>query len=103
MYTCKQYAIWLLSKREYATKDLKKKLLKKYTEEDTATTIEFLLEHNFLNDDRYSTIRTRARAASKSDKALSFDLHQKGVAAETIKAAVETLPLEENRLRELLS
>ena len=96
------YACWLLSKKEYSKKELSKKLAsKEYSLSEINETIDRLSTLNYLNDARFSEIFARSRK-HKSNRAIFYELKQKGITADQASCAIEELEDEENRAYSLI-
>lgn len=52
--SCFNYALRLLSRRDYSVKELEQKLIKKYSEEEVKNTINKLTERELLNERLYA-------------------------------------------------
>ena len=85
------HALFLLSHREHAKKELERKLkMKGYDEEEISATILKLEEINYLNDDRFAEIFVRSRINKPLGENRIFqELIQKGVDKDTAKYAIE--------------
>jgi regulatory protein len=85
----KNYALWLLGRREWSAKELETRLkLKGYAAEEIAECLEFCQKHKFQSDQKFAESRTRNRASSHGNRRISQELSQKGVSGETIALAL---------------
>ena len=50
----KNYAVYLLEKRDYGETELFKKISEKYTEEDAAEAVAYVVERGYVNDEKYA-------------------------------------------------
>lgn len=75
------YASRLLSMQEYSQKMVREKLKSKgYFEQEIEQAVEFLLENNWLNDERFSESFIRSRVNRGQGKTrILFELGQKGI------------------------
>ena len=82
---CKQYALWLLGRREWSAKELAARLkFKGYPAQAVDECVEFCQRHGLQSDLRFASSRTRMRAKSHGNRRISQELNQKGVDAETV-------------------
>ena len=97
-------AVFLLSRRGYAVKELHEALIKKnYEEHVVDETIEMLLENRYLDDKRYAyeRIRSRATLSKWGKKRIHMELQKKGVAEYIILSGFERFESgEDERLNE---
>ncbi len=82
--TSKNYALRLLSKKEYFSSELRKKLLQKgFPEEEVEETIQYLIEKGYINDEalkkRYIE---RYLEKGKSISYIKNKLYQKGISVD---------------------
>ncbi len=95
---CKQYALWLLGRREWSAKELAARLkLKGYSPEDIEDCLAFCTQHGLQSDSRFAHSRTRMRATSHGNRRISMELAQKGVDAETTAEALSEAGDEKER------
>jgi regulatory protein len=129
----RSYALGLLAKREYSRKGLAAKLkvrcqqdlqiqtqlqnqaqsvaLEQWctqtVEQEAEKTIEHILdefsEKKWLSDERFSQVLTRQKSARMGNRALSFQLKQQGVQAQTASEAIAALDDEMLRAKELIA
>lgn len=92
----KNYALWLLGAREHSTKELQQKLARKSYEQDIIdSTISYLLEYNYLSDERYAEAFCRSKAAKPLGKQrILNELRMKGIAEELAKQALNSLEVD---------
>jgi regulatory protein len=93
------YAVRLLSRRRYATNELKKKLIKKFGSEEaqpeTLSAIERniarLVELKYLNDEEYVDlfIQDQLRSKAQGLRLIENKLRQKGIDLQTIQKYLE--------------
>ena len=84
------YAVFLLSRRDYSSNELRKKMKGRgYLEEAIAPVLEELLATNTINDRRYGSnvVAYRARRGQGPVR-IRNELRKAGVAAEDVEAAV---------------
>lgn len=78
---CKERALYIIENSSKTEKQLKDKLKnsKKYDDKTIDLTIEFLKQHNFLNDREYARRYIELNISSKSKKQIKFKLYEKGI------------------------
>lgn len=54
------YSLKLLAKRDYSKSKLRKKLVEKFPDQDIDSTIDLLVEKNFLREEEYARIRIKS-------------------------------------------
>ncbi|GAB2189141.1 recombination regulator RecX [Sessilibacter sp. MAH1] len=97
------YAIYLLSRRDYSTSELTKKLHNKFATDDESgqTTEDFynalqhclnkVIEYGYVNDERYSEAFVRSSSTKfRGPLRIRNELKQKGLANHHIASALET-------------
>lgn len=84
-------AVNLLSRREHSNKELMQKLLaREFHQDDLAEVIEFLLEKNYLSDERYAESMIRNRVGKGYGlRFIKQELAHKGVDDTTIRMALQ--------------
>lgn len=88
------YALWLLGKRDHTIGEIKEKLAKKdYPREEIRETITFLVEKNFLDDERFAKNFIRNQLAIKpvGKYQLRMKLKKKLVPDELIETKLESV------------
>lgn len=93
------YALTLLSRRRYSTKELDERLKKKGVQ-DTANIIQRLKEWKYLDDEDFarSFIATRNRLSPRGPYLLRFELKAKGIPESIIESALSELLTSEQDL-----
>ena len=90
--TPKDYALWLLSCREYTVKKLRDKCIEKFPEEsdEIENLITFFVQKEYLSDKRFAEnfIRAQVRQGQGRQK-IFMKLLQKGVPKEVIEAQLD--------------
>lgn len=78
---CKERSLYIIENSSKTEKQLRDKLKnsKKYDEKTIDLTIDFLKQHNFLNDKEYTKRYIELNINSKSKKQIKFKLYEKGV------------------------
>lgn len=97
-------AVEILSAREISSGQLYDRLCTGFTEQASAFAVAEMVGLDYVNDDRYAEARAHGLlAARKSRRAAVQDLRQKGLSAQQIAQAVETVyaPDEEGESPEL--
>lgn len=81
----------LLSVREHTEKELREKLLRSFSAEETDKAVALLKGQGYLSDSRYAEafLRSRMRRVPEGRPLLLLRLREKGVDAETASKAVE--------------
>ncbi len=87
------YALRLLSRRDYSIYELKEKLKKKYDEKEIEDTIEKLLERELLNDMRYAERIIRKYAFIKKYGYLKVldELSKRGLKQNAVRELLDSL------------
>lgn len=114
--TIKTYIYYLLSKREYSEKEIKTKVLMKFSkkiEKDEINDLKlqideiilFFIENNYLSNERYAEVKTRSLInKKKGPKRISQELKNKGIPDNLINQFLlenqENLSEEINKLKE---
>ncbi len=88
-------AVGALARRDYSKRELRDKLLKSLEEGEEAglvdETLALLEKKGFLSDERYAEGRVRARSYRLGDARLRWELRRRGLGAETVDRAMETM------------
>ena len=84
------YACRVLGMREYSQKSMRQKLqLKQYNSAEIDQTIEFLLENNWLSDQRFCDVFVRSKVNKGQGQArIQYELSQKGISQLMIEQAI---------------
>lgn len=83
-----KYSLWLLERRDYSTREIQSKLLKKeYSAEEIEETIERLEFLKFLDDERFAKRFTenQHRLGKSGNRLIYLKLLKKGISQEIIK------------------
>ena len=76
----RNYLIYLLSARDYTTKEIESKLKKaEYSDELIEEVIQYGLEKHYLDDMRYAEDYIRLKKSTKSIRQLKYQLSRKGI------------------------
>lgn len=76
----RNYLIYLLSARDYTTKEIESKLKKaEYSDEVIEEVIQYGLEKHYLDDMRYAEDYIRLKKSTKSIRQLKYQLSRKGI------------------------
>lgn len=89
---CFNYAVFLLSKRNYFEKALVEKLqAKEYDEEAISLTLEKLYSYGYLDDSRLTEafVKDKKKFSKKGPRFIASALRAKGVDGEVIRQAIE--------------
>lgn len=98
---CFNYAVFLLSKRNYFEKVLVEKLkAKEYDEEAIGLTLEKLYGYGYLNDTRLAEafVKDKKKFSKKGPRFITHELKAKGVEGEVIRQALEEYYQEDEAL-----
>lgn len=92
----KNYALWLLGAREHSTKELQQKLSRKGYEQDAIDeAVNYLLDLNYLSDERYAEAFCRSKAAKPLGKQrILNELRMKGIPEPMAKEALNSLEVD---------
>ena len=92
----KNYALWLLGAREHSTKELQQKLARKGYEPDAIDeTLNYLLDLNYLSDERHAEAFSRSKAAKPLGKQrILNELRMKGIPEAMAKQALNSLDVD---------
>lgn len=90
-YSALQYAVYLLSRRDYSERELRQKLiLKAYDEQDIEHALAKVQAENWQSDARFCAAFIRSRAAQGyGPRRIKQDLGQKGVADWLVSQSLE--------------
>ena len=94
----KEKALRLLEFRAHSEKELRDKLRRAGAEdEDIDSTVEFLTEYRFLNDEKYAIAKAHDLAHLKKfgKKRIASELKMRGIASEYIDEALENIEIDE--------
>lgn len=101
----KEKALRLLEFRAHSEKELRDKLRRAGAEDtDIDSTIEFLTEYRFLNDEKYAIAKAQDLAHLKKfgKKRIASELKMRGIASEYIDEALENIEIDERETLLLL-
>ncbi len=103
--SCFNYALRLLSRRDYSVKELEQKLRKKYSEEEIKNTIDKLTERELLNEKVYAERLIRKYAFEKKYGYLKirYLLISKGIESEIFEPLLSAIYDEEKEKENALS
>jgi regulatory protein len=94
----KNYAIWLLSRREFSAAELKERLLQRgYSLEDAEEALAFVQAHRFQDDARYAHTKSVSDSRRLGNRQIKFRLADKGIDPELIAQEIDALTPEEDR------
>ena len=84
------YVLWLLSRREYSTSDIKKKLVQKEVEENKITEIiELLQKQNLLSDRRFAENLINRQKNRYGKQRMKFTLATHGIDEDLTKSLLD--------------
>ena len=103
--SCFNYALRLLSRRDYSVKELEQKLRKKYNEEEIKNTIDKLTERELLNEKLYAERLIKKYAFEKKYGYLKirYLLIGKGIKSEIFESLLSAIYDEEKERENALS
>lgn len=82
-----------LSRREYARKELREKLVQALEEGQSAAEVDAVLDEleskNYLSEERYARSRVRMRSARYGNRRLAYELSIQGIGAEEVQEALQ--------------
>lgn len=89
-------ALSILERSDRTEQELRRKLHERgYEEKDIDGVITFLKEYGYVNDAVYAERYARTCSSRKSIRQIRFDLERKGIARESIDAALEDTEVDE--------
>lgn len=98
------YSIYLLGRRDYSVKELKKKFKEKeYEESDVKEVLDYLIEHEYQSDEKFarSFINSKLNAKIGFSKIKSLLIYEKGIDKELAENILETI--DNNELENIMS
>jgi len=96
--SAKQYACWLLGRREWSASELTLKLrAKEYSEEEISACMVFCQSYGLQSDARFAASRVRMRSRAHGNRRIAQELSRKGIDLECARAALEVAEDEEIR------
>lgn len=94
----KNYAAWLLGRKEYSVQQLKCKLLTRgYSPEQTQEALEFLQLHRFVDDVRFAQGFFASKSSKKGNRRISQELSRAGISPSLIEATLNEVCEESDR------
>ena len=85
-------ALETLAAQEVSSGQLYERLCRRFTEPTAAAVVAEMVEREYVNDERYAEARAHSLlAAKKSRRAAAQNLRQKGLSAQQVAAALETV------------
>lgn len=102
--TPRQRALEMLDRRDYSRAELRRKLQEKGVDElEAENAVEYLVGLGFVNDLRYAELIVRQYAAKGCGaRRVREELYRRGIDRETMDAAMETMPEQDEALEKLL-
>ena len=86
------WALETLAAQEVSSGQLYERLCRRFTEQTAAEVVAEMVEREYVNDERYAEARAHSLlAAKKSRRAAAQNLRQKGLSAQQVSAALETV------------
>lgn len=83
---CKESAIKIIERNYKTEKEVRDRLKQKgYEEKQINSSIDFLKEYNFLNDDSYAKLFIKDKLGTKGSQKIKYDLMKKGISKEIIE------------------
>jgi regulatory protein len=97
--SCKAYAAWLLSRRDYSAGVLRNKLiLRGYDEKETDDTMAFMVANGYQSDERYAQSLARTLSRRAGDRRLMMTMTQKKVSVSMSAETIDMLAPEAERV-----
>lgn len=94
----RDYAMWLMGRREYSRKELEQRLkLKGYEIDVINTALDWMSEHNYQSDERFAASLVRQQSNRLGNRRLSQSLKQKGISEDIAVESMELASDEEER------
>lgn len=88
------YSLSLLSRREYSKYELLQKLSSRYSEEVTEAIIEYLIDNNYQNDQRFTEMMIRYYSNKGYGlKKIIFELANKGIKEDAVNTVIDDLSI----------
>lgn len=102
--TARQRALEMLDRRDYSRAELQRKLVEKGVGElEAESAVEYLVGLGFVNDLRYAELIVRQYAAKGCGaRRVREELYRRGIDRDTMDAAMETMPEQDEALEKLL-
>lgn len=102
--TPRQRALEMLDRRDYSRAELQRKLVEKGVGElEAESAVEYLVGLGFVNDLRYAELIVRQYAAKGCGaRRVREELYRRGIDRDTMDAAMETMPEQDEALEKLL-
>lgn len=98
------YSIYLLGRRDYSVKELKKKFKEKeYEESDVKEVLDYLIENEYQSDEKFarSFINSKLNSKIGFSKIKSLLIYEKGIDKELAENILETI--DNNELENIMS
>jgi regulatory protein len=101
--SAKSYALWLLSRREYAAKELLTTLTNRgYPQDEAETAVTSMQGYGFQDDNRYAEMKARASSRRSGNRRVTMVLVEKGVSKELAAQQLDELEPEPERALRLV-
>lgn len=95
----KDYIIFLLSRREYSTKEIETKLKnREHTEEEIKDAMKWAIESGYQSNTRFAVSHAKTRSFRRGDKGLKYEMKLKGMSDEEIENAISEIDPEIDRI-----
>ena len=98
----KNYAIYLLEKRDYSQKELLKKICEKYSETEAAEAVLLAVEYGYVNDRKYARYLAEKYFSAYGKKRVSEELFKRGIDREIISQTLEDTYNSENETNKIV-
>lgn len=101
--SAKSYALWLLSRREYAAKELLSTITTRgYPQEEAEEAVSSMQGHGFQDDSRYAQMKARVSSRRSGNRRVTMVLVEKGVSKELAAQQLDELEPESVRALRLV-
>lgn len=95
----KDYIIFLLSRREYSTKEIETKLKnREHTEEEIKEALEWAITSGYQSNSRFAVSHAKNRSLRRGDRGLKYEMKMKGMSDDDIENAMNEVEPEIERV-----
>lgn len=89
---CKNSALRIIEKSYKTKKEIEEKLLAKgFTDDIISSTLTFLKEYNFVDDNRYASLYVKDKMKNQGRNKIKYSLIKKGLSKEVIEENLESI------------
>lgn len=95
----KDYIIFLLSRREYSTKEIETKLkMREHSAEEIEEGIAWAISSGYQSNTRFAVSHAKNRSNKRGDRSLMYEMKNKGMNEEDIENAMNEVDPEKDRI-----